>query len=166
MNMRIFKLAIAGLVLSTTFSSCKKEIINGEFGVNDETVNSQFISKGKSKTDAQYISILYTNIYQKAISVNELVKTENVIYSIGDRALAYEMIVSNYMNSPSKVIPSDVEMRANIDLFIRETYRRFYVRDPNELELTFFRNYIEANPNITSEMIYTSFATSEEYRFY
>ncbi len=166
MNMRIFKTAIVGLVLFSTLQSCKKEIINGEFGVNDETVNSQFISKGKSKSDAQYISILSTNIFQKAISVNELVKTENVIYSIGDRALAYEMIISNYMNSPNKVIPPDAEMRANIDGFVKDTYRRFFVRDPNELELTFFRNYIEANPNITTEMIYTAFAASEEYRFY
>ena len=58
--------------------ACKKEIINGTYGVNEAPVNSQYITKGKAKSDAQYISILSTNLLQKPISVNELVKTENV----------------------------------------------------------------------------------------
>lgn len=169
MNMPIFKnryllLFFIGLIFLT--EACKKEIINGTYGVNDAPVNSQYITKGKAKSDAQYISILSTNLLQKPISVNELVKTENVIYSIGDRSLAYELIISNYMNSSERQIPDDATMRADVDVFIKATYRRFFVRDPSELEVTFFRNYIESNPNITVELVYTAFAASEEYQFY
>lgn len=166
MNMQIFKQL--GLLLTAVYvlSGCTKETINAKYGVTDDEVNSQYITKGKSKSDAQYISILSTNLLQKPISVNDLVKTENVIYSIGDRALAYELIISNYMNSPDRQLPSDTEMRADIDGFIKKTYRRFFVRDPSELEITFFRNYIESNQNITVELVYSAFAASEEYRFY
>lgn len=168
MNMQISRSAIwvGLLIFMSVLAGCKKELINADYGVNETPVNSQFIKKGKAKSDAQYISILSTNLLQKPISVNELVKTENVIYSIGDRALAYELIISNYMNSPSRQIPTDIEMRADIDAFIKKTYRRFFVRDPSELEVTFFRNYIEANPNVTAELVYTAFSASEEYQFY
>lgn len=184
MNMPIFKMTVmkskiqecqnlltsgTGFLLIATvligLGSCKKDYVT-DYGVLDEPVNSQYIKKGKQKNDAQYISILSTNIMQKPISVNELVKTENVIYSIGDRSLAYEIIISNYMNSPDKQLPSDSLMRADVDAFMKDTYRRFYVRDPSELELTFFRNFLDAHPNITVELIYTAFAASEEYRFY
>lgn len=169
MNMRIsdrFAILTFVLVLSVLLGGCRKEVIVADYGVTDTPVNSQYIKKGKAKSDAQYISILSTNLLQKPISVNDLVKTENVIYSIGDRALAYELIISNYMNSPERQIPDDAEMRADVDAFIKKTYRRFFVRDPNELEVTFFRNYIESNPNITAELVYTAFAASEEYQFY
>ena len=89
-----------------------------------------------------------------------------MISSIGDKALVNEVIISNYMNDPDVILPKNSIMRADIDAFVIETYKRFYVRPPSEVEKTFFINYIEANPNVTVEMIYTSFAASDEYLFY
>jgi hypothetical protein len=57
-------------------------------------------------------------------------------------------------------------MRAEVDVFIFDTYKRFLIREPSELEFTYFRNYINANSNVTSEMVYISFALSNEYYYY
>ena len=57
-------------------------------------------------------------------------------------------------------------MRQDLDLFLEETYKRFFVRDITEAEREFFLNYLNANPNVSSEMVYMSFALSNEYQFY
>ncbi|MBK7555729.1 MAG: hypothetical protein IPI55_14330 [Flavobacteriales bacterium] len=100
------------------------------------------------------------------MSANELYELDQCIQSIGDKELAREVIISNFMNKPGVIIPDDATMRANIDAFIIETYNRFLVRQPTEAEKTWFRNYIEADPNVTPEIIYFSFAMSNEYLFY
>ena len=49
---------------------------------------------------------------------------------------------------------------------LEETYKRFFVRDISQAEREFFLNYLNANPNVSSEMVYMSFALSNEYQFY
>ena len=44
------------------------------------------------------------------------------------------------MNKPDVIIPSDEEMRGDINTFLQETYRRFYVRVPTEAEKAFLKN--------------------------
>ena len=70
------------------------------------------------------------------------------------------------MNKSDVIIPSDSLMRADLDLFIEETYKRFFIRDITEAEREFFINYLNANPNVSCEMVYMSFALSNEYQFY
>jgi hypothetical protein len=57
-------------------------------------------------------------------------------------------------------------MRSNVDSFINNTYKRFYLRFPSEGEKAFFKNYIESNTNVSVEMVYTAFASSDEYQYY
>ena len=54
----------------------------------------------------------------------------------------------------------------NIEQFIIDTYKRFYLRIPSELEKSFFLNYFKSNPTVTPELVFTSFAASDEYLFY
>ena len=70
------------------------------------------------------------------------------------------------MNKSGVIIPSDSLMRADLDLFIEETYRRFYVRDITEAEREFFLNFFMSHPDVSSEMVYTAFSLSNEYQFY
>ncbi len=70
------------------------------------------------------------------------------------------------MNTSGTVKPSDSAMKADPEKFIIETYKRFYLRIPSELEKSFFRNYFASNPNVTPELVYTAFAASDEYLFY
>lgn len=124
------------------------------------------VEKGKEKTIDQYLAILHANLFQRAISPDEMVEIRRLIESIGDKELALEIVISNFMNRDDVVLPDDVFMREDIPAFIEETYNRFFVRPPTEAEKTFLTNMIQNNPDFSAEMVYFSFALSEEYRFY
>jgi hypothetical protein len=80
--------------------------------------------------------------------------------------LAREVIISNFMNRPQVQLPTNAEMRADLDGFITETYNRFLVRNPTEAERQWFKNYISTHPNVTPELVYFSFSLTDEYLFY
>ena len=63
-------------------------------------------------------------------------------------------------------MPTDQIMRADIDQFITDTYLRFYVREPGQYERWQLKQMIEQDAEITPEMIYYAFLTSDEYRYY
>lgn len=151
--------------MAVAFTGCKKEddLI---YGVEETLVVPPNANKNKLKTEAQYLAILYANLFQKALSANQAVELADIIESIGDKELAHEVIISNFMNMSDLKLPANDEMRADIDGFIEDTYKRFFVRPPSELEKTYFRNYIESNENVTPELVYFSFALSDEYLFY
>ena len=164
MNMRNFKLSLM-LCCIFTICGCTKERNIG-FGVDEAHVMEDKSRKTKKKNDAEFVSILYTNLYQTAISPNQLYKTQNVVYSIGDQDVANEMLLSNYFNTSGLTIPTNIEMRKDIESFIVSTFKRFYLRYPSEGEKAFFTQYLKTNPNVTVEMVYTAFACSEEYQYY
>ena len=164
MSMHIFNKIIVFFFLISIFSSCQKDEI--VYDINQLQSSSYNANKNKLKSVSQYISIVYANLFQKALSSNELVEITRCIESIGDKQVAHEIVLSNFMNEPDVIIPSDSLMRADLDLFLEETYKRFFVRDITEAEREFFLNYLNANPNVSSEMVYMSFALSNEYQFY
>ena len=164
MSMHIFNKIIVFFFLISIFSSCQKDDI--VYDINQLQSSSYNANKNKLKSVSQYISIVYANLFQKALSSNELFEITRCIESIGDKQVAHEIVLSNFMNEPDVIIPSDSLMRADLDLFLEETYKRFFVRDITEAEREFFLNYLNANPNVSSEMVYMSFALSNEYQFY
>ena len=164
MSMHIFNKILVFFFLISIFSSCQKDDI--VYDINQLQSSSYNANKNKLKSVSQYISIVYANLFQKALSSNELVEITRCIESIGDKQVAHEIVLSNFMNEPDVIIPSDSLMRADLDLFLEETYKRFFVRDITEAEREFFLNYLNANPNVSSEMVYMSFALSNEYQFY
>jgi hypothetical protein len=153
--------ALAGL----TLGGCRKEP-EPLFQLNDVTLYPTGAGKNKMKTMEQYVAILHANLFQTALSANEIFDINEVIESIGDKDLAREVLISNFMNKPGVILPTVAEMNADKDKFIEDTYIRFYVRFPTEAEKTYLRNFITANPFMTPEMVYMSFALSNEYMFY
>jgi len=151
------------LLIPLIIFSCKKEDI---YDVNQINATSYNANKNKLKTTHQYISIVYANLFQQALSANELVEISRCIESIGDKQVAHEIVLSNFMNKEGVIIPSDSVMREDLDLFIEETYKRFYVRDITEAEREFFINFFENNQNVSAEMVYMAFALSNEYQYY
>ena len=149
---------------SVLVSSCKKDDII--YDVNSVNSSSYNANKNKLKTIPQYISILYANLFQKALSANELVEITNCIESIGDKEVAHEIVLSNFMNKSGVALPSDSVMRVDINAFIEQTYKRFYVRDLTEAEREFFVNFFESHPDVSVEMVYFAFSLSNEYQFY
>ena len=143
--------------------ACQKEYI---YDVNLENIQLPNAGKTKLKTEDQYIAILYANLFQTAISPNELVDVNRCIESIGDKELVHEVIISNFMNKPDVIIPTDSLMRIDIDTFMFNTYERFLVREMTEAERTYWNIYINSTPQVTPELVYFSFALSNEYLYY
>ncbi len=160
MNKKIFLLVC---LISAIVFSCKKDVSYGVDALNTMPPNAQ---KTKLKSNEQYISILYANLFQKALSANELVEITHCIEGFGDKETIHEVIVSNFMNKTDVIIPSDSLMRADIDMFLTEAYTRFYVRDITEAEKEYLTKFIEVTPTFTAEMLYTAFALSDEYQYY
>lgn len=152
------------LLIGLAFTACKEETYLYEVSKNE--VSPATADKQKSKTPEQYISILYANLFQKALGVDELLDITDLIYSIGDKDLAHEQVISNFMNSDVVILPSDESLRSAPIEFVMDTYERFFVREPNELEKEYWVNYIESHPDVTVELIYFAFAISNEYRYY
>ena len=152
------------ILLLLFLSACEEKTYLYE--VNDVLVTDNNADKEKEKTIEQYLSILYTNLFQQALSPNQLVEATEIIQSIGDKQVAYETIIAKFMVRPDVIIPSNAAMRNNIEQFVVDTYNRFYVRRPTEAEKTFFVQFIETRPSVTPELIYTAFATSNEYYYY
>ena len=151
--------------LSILLIQCKKES-RTQYGITQQNIYNSAHDKTKLKTDQQFISILYSNLFQKNISQAKANAIEQLVRSIGDKSLAYELVVSNFMNSPDIIIPTPATMTEDVPAFVDATYSRFYLRQPSEAERQYFINFIETHPNITPELIYISFATSDEYFYY
>lgn len=167
--MKFKQIALITSVFIFTFSSCKKETIDDKvFQVESVNLYSSASSKLKEKTESQWIAVLYTNLFQQALSASDIYKAGQCITSIGDKELAREVIISNFMNftNPSPLIPSDTDMRNDIDQFVKDSYERFLIRRPTEGEKQFFRNEITNDPTRSAEIVYFSFALSNEYLFY
>ena len=160
----IFIWAFVGVV-AIHISSCKKEkdII---YEVNDVNVEQPNANKDYAKTLAEFISIAYADLFGANISQAQL-QTLAVPYAgFGDLKLIEDMIIKNFLNDPSAVVPSDADMRANVDQFLLDTYQKFFNRYPNEFELWHMQNLIDENADITPELVYYSIMTSNEYRYY
>lgn len=145
--------------------ACKKEP-DPEFHLNGVELLPPSAGKDKQKTNEQYVAILHANLFQTAMSANDIFEINNCIESIGDKELAREVVISNFMNDEGVQLPSIEDMEEDIDAFIIDTYARFFIRIPTEAEKTYVRNFIEGNPYMTPELVYFSFALSDEYMFY
>jgi len=148
---RTFTLFFFVIVL---LGSCKEKSYIYE--VNEVTVtgSSSNASKGKEKRPEQFIAILYANVFQKPLSPNELVELSELIQSIGDKQVAYEVIVSQFLCNEDAQIPSNSEMRNDVASFVEATYQRFYVRLPSNAEhLKIFISLLRCQTNtiITNE---------------
>lgn len=164
MNTQIFIRLLFAAMLISFLQSCQKDIYE-VYEVNSQDVLPVNADKDKAKTDAQYISILYTNYFQIPIGPNKLLEALNAIRSIGDKQIAYDMIVSKYLNQ-SPALPTKAEMDEDPEGFIRETYFRFLTRQPTEAELAWMLNYITSDPALTPDLIYLAFSTSNEHYYY
>ncbi|MES2627961.1 MAG: hypothetical protein V4616_03235 [Bacteroidota bacterium] len=169
LNLHRLTVKVAILLLSGTvlLSGCKKkEEFNEIYELDAFNALPGSNGKIKVKTDEQWISVLYANLFQRAISTKLLNEMINSIYSVGDKEVAHEKIIAKFMVTPGLKIPSNAEMRQDIDGFLNDTYKRFFVRNISAAEKAWFKDYIEKTPEVTVEFIFTAFALSNEYQFY
>jgi len=148
------------------FSSCKKQETKYDYVVNNENILPANVNKTRLKTTDQYVSILYANLFQKALSGNSLFAISQAFDSVGDQILARQILIANLMKKTGVIIPSNATMNANLDAFVTDTYVRFYVRNPTESEKEYIKKTIKADPNLSAELVYVAFALSDEYMYY
>lgn len=166
MNVRSVAASLAALVaVSSLLTSCKKdpEVL---FELNNLELYSSAADKTKLKSNQQFVSILYTNLFQAAIPGSEVFELDALFKSIGDQDVAKEVLISNFFNQQGVQLPSIEEMNEDIEGFISTTYKRFFVREPGVAELTWVKNFIESNPYMTPELVFFSFALANEYQYY
>ncbi len=153
------------LLLCLALGACKREVVE-QYEINDVNLYSSASEKKNLKTDEQFISILYTDLFGKSIDNTELGKLNTAYTSMGDKSLVIDIIIRSMLSNSEAIVASSNEMRANPDEFIVETYKRFMVRQPNEQEKWFLRNKIEENTSLKPIDIYYALLTSDEYRYY
>ncbi len=167
LNQLTVKLGLVLLATVLVLGGCKeKEEFDKIYELDSFNALPPSAGKLKLKTDEQYISILYANLFQVGISSKRLNEMVDAIYSVGDKDIAHELIVAKFMIDPGVRMPTNAEMRADLDKFLEETYKRFLVRNISEAERQWFKNYINANPEVTVEFVYSSFALCDEYQYY
>ncbi|MFK7922114.1 MAG: hypothetical protein AB8H47_09165 [Bacteroidia bacterium] len=136
------------------------------YEVNEVEIKTTNLDKSNLKTDLEFLSLAYSDLFGTTISENALSQMVNSYNSVGDKLLIADYIILNMLNAPGASLPTDQEMRADIESFVKDTYKKFYVREPTEYERWHFQQLIEQDTDIRPEQIYYAFLTSDEYRYY
>jgi len=164
---KIIQLSMVFIFCLTAFLSCKQDKeYQYVFEVNEENLYQSNVDKTKQKTPEQYISILYSNLFSTTVPQQDLNQLAEIRLANGDKQMADELILNDFVNSGNASTPTNQEMRANVDQFIEDTYIRFFLRKPSPYEVVELKQEIEGDSELTPEMIYQAFALSNEYKFY
>ncbi len=167
------KILLFGLI-SIFAIACKKNITiekeqvidNVIYELNPQVIYQSSSEKTKQKSAQQFLSILYANLFQISIPQDDLAEFTNVRKANGDKAAIDEIIINSFINDANVIIPTNTAMRSDIEAFIEATYIRFYLRLPTAYEVYYLKNQIEEDIDLTPKLIYTSFALSNEYKYY
>ena len=151
------------VLLTGIFNSCKKDYV---YEVNDVEVSQPGGDKDNVKTTLEFVSIVYSDLFNSSIPTDTLLDVQQAYDAFGDKKLIEDRIVRHFLNSPYLQIPSDSVMRINIPLFVDETIEKFFNRKPDSFENYFISDIIEHNSGITPLMVYYACMTSNEYRYY
>lgn len=152
----------AGLIL---LNGCKKENVF-TYEVNDVEVNQPGAVKPNVKSDLEVISIAYTDLFGSTIAPAELQDLALSYQSFGDKRLMIDMVILNFLNEPNVQVPSSADMRNDVEGFVAASYRKFFVREPTAFEQWFVSDLIRKDADLSPELVYYGFMTSNEYRYY
>ncbi len=153
------------LLLVFSFSGCKKEEVK-VYEVETITLYNSASEKKNLKTDAQFLSIVYTDLFGVSITAQEMSILARSYNSFGDKNLIIDMLIKTMLVSPDAQVPTETEMRQDIEGFVSVAFKRFYVRNATAQELWFFNNLIKNEPALVPTDVYYALLTADEYRYY
>jgi hypothetical protein len=146
--------------------SCKKEK-KITYQLNDVTIENNTANKDHLKSTIEFISIAYSDIFGTVISTNKLAELSQIYKAFGDKKLIEQMVIKNFLNEPSiQITQIDRSSMGTINSFVQNAYTKLYNRTPDEYELWFVADMITKDNDLTSELIYFSLMTANEYRYY
>ena len=145
--------------------SCKKE--KQVFHVHNVNIEQNAVNKNHLKSTTEFISIAYFHLFEAVIPAPDLSDLSVVHSSFGDKRLIEEMIIKSFLNEPSiQILQIDRSSSSTINIFAQNMYTKLYNRTPDEYELWFVTDMIQKDTTLTSELIYFSLMTANEYRYY
>ena len=162
-QVRITKLFISFIIISTI--SCKKEK-TFLYELNPVNVNSDGGIKNNVKTTTEFISIAYADLKGSNISSSDLQNLSIVYNAFGDKKLIEDRIIRKFLNDANTIIPSSISVNGDTLLFLVNSYKKFFNREPNEFEKYYLIELLRANALIDARIIYYAMMTSDEYRYY
>ena len=145
--------------------ACKVQELN-VYEIEDFHVEEYVGTKQNLKSDIQFISIAYSDLFGKEIPSDELNYYMESYDSIGDKTLIIDIIVRAFLNNEQVEIPTDSFMRSDPETFIRNTYKKFLVRQPSDAEVWYFKNIISNHQELKPITVYYAVIISDEYRYY
>jgi len=156
----IFLLSVLTLV------SCKKEK-KAVYGLNDVNISQNSANKDHLKSTTEFISIAYSDIFGTVITTDKLADLSTIYRAFGDKKLIEEMVIKNFLNESTIQIPQiDRTSEITIQNFVSNSYKKLFNRTPDEYELWFVADMIQKDASLSSELIYFSLMTANEYRYY
>lgn len=160
------KYALFALCLGTMSAACTKTQVFDVYEVDPVSADPSGSTKVTEKSDIEFVSIVYSDLFESQITVDELTTLIGAYKSLGDRNIIIDRIIRAYLKDPGVVKPSNAAMRADVKQFIRNSFKRFLVREPDELELWYWNKEIVADTSMTVEQVYYVLLTTEEYKYY
>lgn len=152
-------------LLPLALFACKKET-DYQYEVDPVSVSAAGGDKTNQKTTVEFISIAYADLFGTNIPQTKLVNLNTAYTSFGDKKVVEDLIIRNFLSDTAAVIPSALSVSGDTLLFVTNTYKKFYNREPNPFEQYFWRELIRRDANLSPRTIYYALMTSDEYRFY
>jgi hypothetical protein len=156
-------IAISGAAMLFCISCREPEYI---YELNNEVVSSSGIEKKNLKSESEFISIGYSDLFDKPISSSELEETKACFESVNDKEIIRDMYIRDLIKRNNTNIPSNNEMRSDAGEFVINAYKKLFHRNPNEYELWYMTNLVNTDTSYSAKMIYYAMMSSEEYKYY
>ena len=153
------------LLCIATLFSCTEEK-KYQYGLDPVDVSQGGGIKTNQKSTTEFISIAYADLFGTAIPQTKLVNLSIAYSSFGDLKLIEQRIISNLLNDTTVHLPTTPSVNGDTLLFVTNTYKKFYNREPNEFEKFKWKEMIRSNSATTPLTMYYALMTSDEYRFY
>ena len=153
------------LLLTIVIFSCTEEK-KYQYGIDPIDVTQGGGQKTNQKSTTEFISIAYSDLYGTVIPQTKLVNLSVAYSSFGDLKVIEKRIIANALNDTTIQLPSTPTVNGDTILFITNTYKKFFNREPNEFEKFKWQELVRTNNSVTPMTIYFALMTSDEYRFY
>lgn len=157
---RILLIGVAICVISCT------EVELNQYEIDPVQVGNSGADKTQRKSDLQLISIMFSDVFSKAITQNDLQQLADAYNSFGDKQVIIDRITWRFLNDPQADLPADTELLTSSEEVIGALYERYLSRTPGEMELWYYQNWIGENPNLGVKHLAFVLLTSEEYKYY
>lgn len=159
MLMRSF---LHGIGLMVLLAACQPETIYDVGTLKPQSDGE----KTELKDDLQFMSIAYRDLFNEEVPPSTLEIMRTAYIGFGDKDLVVDRVVQAMLSSPNLVLPSQLDMLGDKELFINTTYRKFLLRDPTSFELAYWVSQLTESPNLSPKDVYYIFMTSAEYKYY